>query len=150
MKSAFPVVAIAVALSGCASTHLDRDRSLVAVEAVVVSYGEDHFIAHGEAFAVMIDQKIPAAYLEVRSPQGRFDRRLTVYSTTPLPDGNPLREVGAVVEFTTEKRFLVALLSDPTKPHDTAFLYVDSLIDLRRKEPNQSPSQHNSAEAIGK
>jgi hypothetical protein len=139
MRHALICFALVAVVPGCASSRIDRDRTPVAVEAVVVSYGEDHFIAHGPNFEVVIDQRIPASHLEVRRPQGPFDRRLVIYSEKPLPESHPLRQIGAVVEFTIERKYLVGLFLDPSKPRDTPSLKVEAVRALEKKQPNKAP-----------
>jgi hypothetical protein len=126
-------------ISADAAERPDYDRTPVVVEAVVVRYGEEHIIAHGRNFEVVIDQKIPAAFLEIRSPKGPYDRRLVVRSEKPLPEFHPFRQVGAVVEFTTERKYLVGLFLDPAKPRDTPSLTIEAVKALKKKEPNKSP-----------
>jgi hypothetical protein len=127
---------LALPFSAVAAERPDYDRTPVVVEAVVVRYGEEHIVAHGKDFEVIIDQKIPAAFLEIRSPKGPHDRRLTIRSEKPLPESHPLRQVGAVVEFTTEKKYLVGLFLDPAKPRDTPSLTIVGVKALKKKEPN--------------
>lgn len=132
---------LAIALPAGAAERPDYDRTPIAVEAVVVRYGEEHIIAHGKDFEVVIDQKIPAAFLEIRSPKGPYDRRLVVRSEKPLPESHPLRQIGAVVEFTTERKYLVGLFLDPAKPRDTPSLTIEAVKSLKKKEPNRSPER---------
>jgi hypothetical protein len=139
MKFRLAILLATMSLPSTAAERPDYDRTPIVVEAVVVRYGEEHIIAHGKNFEVMIDQKIPAAFLEIRSPKGPYDRRLVVRSDKPLPELHPLRQVGAIVEFTTEKRYLVGLFLDPTKPRDTPSLTVGAVNALKKKEPNKAP-----------
>jgi hypothetical protein len=131
---------LTILASGSAAERPNYDRTPVVVEAVVVRYGEERIIAHGRDFEVIIDQKIPAAYLQIRSPKGPYDRRLVVRSEMPLPESHPLRQVGAIVEFTTEKKYLVGLFLDPAKPRDTPSLTIEAVKSLRKKEPNSERS----------
>jgi hypothetical protein len=134
MNRAFLFLLVIATLTGCASRK--EDRSIVAVEAIVESYGEDRMTAHGPE--VVVDQKLFTSRLEVRRPEVKFAGRLYVHSIVPLAADHPLRQVGAVVTFMTEKKYLTELLFDPRKSHDFHFLYLDAILNLKKTEPNQS------------
>jgi hypothetical protein len=138
MKNASAAFVLLVSFVGCASPKATIDSSLVAIEAVVVSYGQDQVIAHGENFRVDMDYKYYATHLEALIPNTPYDRRLTVALEAPLKDDHPLRQIGAIVTFATDKKYLSGFLSDLTKPHDSYWLTLERMIGLKKKEPNQS------------
>jgi hypothetical protein len=69
--------------------------------------------------------------LDIISPTPRFRRHLHVWSLRELEESNPLTHVGARVAFAVSRKYLVNILSDPTKEHDFPFLYVESVTQLR-------------------
>jgi hypothetical protein len=139
MKTAFALALVSVLAVGCVSNTLSLDETKVEVEAVVRSYSPDTMtmlFSDGQC----METHLFGAHLEIVSPKPRYSKELSVWSLREFGVGSPLTHVGERVRFTIPKKYLVEVLSDPTKKHDMSFLYADSIENLRAvpKSPNQA------------
>ena len=120
--------------------RIDNDHSMISVEAVVSPKVYSDF--------VVTSPEVYSARVEVKSPTPKFDRFLEIHSTKPLPADHPLRQNGATLTFTTEKRYLVNILSDPAEKHDFTTLYTDAVSNLKNKEAYQQSTAAQVADIV--
>jgi len=115
------------------SSGIDNDHTLISVEAVV---SPKTYPGLGEIDEEYFDEEIYTTRLEVKTPEPKFERFLEVRRTKRLPPDHPFRQKGTTVTFTTERRYLVNILSNPAERHDFAALFLDAISNLKVKEPN--------------
>lgn len=137
MLRALIAVLVPQLLCGCIAQAPQIDRSLASLEAIVVQPLSEGWISD-------VNVKFYSAELRVTHGEDHSVSRVMV--SCPCRDlvseDNPLRQVGAVILFQTERRFLKKtpywVGSDPTIRYSYNLL-VENMVELRTKQPNQSP-----------